>query len=549
MKEIKRVAAYYRVSTEDQAQRGTIEAQRFKCREYSGKQAWEIVEEYEDPGVSGTVPIKDCRQGHRLMDAIQKKRFDALAVVHTDRLTRGKLKEFGEIFGTLEEAQVMLVSIDEGGVVDPTEIVGQFQGFISSRFAKKYRDDQLIKQQDGRYRASREGRYSAGQVNYGMEWDKVNKKWVVNELEYETLKEIRRLVLAGVVSSEIANSFNSDPDKYPPKYANRWTDSKVFNKLQSDFLFTGERAFKVGKEEWRSVKIIDPPLFTKDEVMEVRLLLKRKRRVKPKREGEVKRGRFLLSFIAECGCGEKLYTQDFNPRGKDYTYYRCRHPECKLRIDSKQVDARVWKMYTEIVTNPKALKQAVVDEDFIVNKSRSDLKKLRDSSAKRLEEIAQQLDKLSIVWTKGRLSDEGYEAEVGSLETEQAQVEKDLRRAINSLNEPERRDLVIKRAAEELLQRVERLEALKRINDPDISEEEKEGAYALLKEAMIKGHNKGTPEEVEEAIFAHQKKLLNDLIVAGGRIVVSSEMVVVYGVVKTGDDEFSQDILGQTTFG
>lgn len=165
MKEIKRVAAYYRVSTEDQAQRGTIEAQRFKCREYSGKQAWEIVEEYEDPGVSGTVPIKDCPQGHRLMDAIQKKRFDALAVVHTDRLTRGKLKEFGEIFGTLEEAQVMLVSIDEGGVVDPTEIVGQFQGFISSRFAKKYRDDQLIKQQDGRYRASREGRYSAGQVN------------------------------------------------------------------------------------------------------------------------------------------------------------------------------------------------------------------------------------------------------------------------------------------------------------------------------------------------------------------------------------------------
>lgn len=588
--EIKKVACYYRVSTSDQAQRGTIENQKFKCRTYCDQQGYEIVKEFDDPAVSGTITIRERPNGKLLMQAIDDKAFDALVVVHTDRLTRGKLKEFGEIFGTLEESEICLISIDESGMIDPTEMVGQFSGFISSRFAKKYRDDQLEKQQDGRYRASREGRYAAGQINYGMDTDE--GEWVINEAEVDTLREIRRLVKAGISTTEIARIFNADIDKYPPKYAKHWTDGNVGAKMQSAFLFTGERPFKVEQDKWVNHKIVDPPFFSKDEVMEVRYLLKQKKRGGPRRDKEARQANFLLAGIGKCGdCGGKLYIQDFTPQGKPYTYYRCK--DCSIRLARQKVDEATWEAYAKTVSNPQALKQAVVEEDFITNKTTSDLKALRDSCEKRLEEITEECRRFNYAWTRGRMDEEQYEQLGLEIEKEKLQVEADLRRAVNTLTLPDKRDEAIRRASEDLSQLVESIQLLKKVDEAtgdlpvptkpkdeyldkveemirnlpppepktiDKILETKEGRLIDIlqttklmdeKIAKLRGMSKRFPlgEDAKDAGFKISRKLLDDLVLAGGKITVNHQGVVINGLIKLGEDDFKQEIIGQASFG
>ena len=48
--EIKKVACYYRVSTETQVDRDTIENQKQLLPKWAKEQGWEVVAEFEDPG-------------------------------------------------------------------------------------------------------------------------------------------------------------------------------------------------------------------------------------------------------------------------------------------------------------------------------------------------------------------------------------------------------------------------------------------------------------------------------------------------------------------
>ena len=53
----------------------------------------------------------------------------------------------------------------------------------------------------------------------------------------------------------------------------------------------------------------------------------------------------------------------------------------------------------------------------------------------------------------------------------------------------------------------------------------------------------------ENSAFKLKRKLLDDLKLAGGKIKVSKEGIVIEGVIKVGEDSFNEQILGQTCFG
>ncbi len=78
----KRVALYLRVSTKRQ----TVENQRLVLEEVAERAGWEIVEVYEDNGVSGT---KDSRPAlDSMMADARRRRFNMIAVFALDRLGR-----------------------------------------------------------------------------------------------------------------------------------------------------------------------------------------------------------------------------------------------------------------------------------------------------------------------------------------------------------------------------------------------------------------------------------------------------------------------------
>ena len=86
--EIIRAAIYCRVSTDDQAERRTIDAQVHALRQTVPHWGMEIVGEYLDDGYSGTLALDKRPAGLRLMDDAKAGKIDVVAFLKTDRLAR-----------------------------------------------------------------------------------------------------------------------------------------------------------------------------------------------------------------------------------------------------------------------------------------------------------------------------------------------------------------------------------------------------------------------------------------------------------------------------
>src|SRR5215203_2820330 len=82
------VAIYARVSTEDQAERATIQSQLDFLRRYVDLHSLPVADEYVDDGISGTVPLVNRPEGQRLLIDAEAGRFGAILVYRLDRLGR-----------------------------------------------------------------------------------------------------------------------------------------------------------------------------------------------------------------------------------------------------------------------------------------------------------------------------------------------------------------------------------------------------------------------------------------------------------------------------
>lgn len=89
MNKIERVAAYIRVSTQEQKLHGlSLDAQRAKLTEYAEKNHMRIVEWYEDEGVSGRKLIRKRPQLQRMIQDAENGKFDRIIFIKLDRFFR-----------------------------------------------------------------------------------------------------------------------------------------------------------------------------------------------------------------------------------------------------------------------------------------------------------------------------------------------------------------------------------------------------------------------------------------------------------------------------
>lgn len=103
---MKRIALYFRVSTDDQ----TTEPQRIELREYCARRSWEYVTEYADT-ISGS---KFTRLGlNRLMADVRMHRLDVVVCAKLDRLGRS-LSHMAQIIAELDAHRVALIATSQG---------------------------------------------------------------------------------------------------------------------------------------------------------------------------------------------------------------------------------------------------------------------------------------------------------------------------------------------------------------------------------------------------------------------------------------------------
>lgn len=114
---IERVAAYVRVSTQEQKLHGiSLDAQKAKLTEYAEKNNMRIVEWYVDEGVSGRKLIRKRPELQRMIQDAEKRQFDRIIFIKLDRFFRSVaeyhecMKRIAPIMWTTTEEQYDLTT-------------------------------------------------------------------------------------------------------------------------------------------------------------------------------------------------------------------------------------------------------------------------------------------------------------------------------------------------------------------------------------------------------------------------------------------------------
>jgi site-specific DNA recombinase len=209
---VRRVALYLRVSSDDQAERGTIKTQADEIRRrLAGEEGIVIVGDYADDGVSGTTPLEDRPAGSRLLADARAGLIEEVWVYKLDRLGRD-LIELAIARRTLVGLGIRLVSALEG---EPDDFMFDIQSAVAANERRVF----LRRTAHGMSRAAREGRYTGGIVPFGFRVEGVKQDarlapdetvvWA-DRSAADLVRDIyERLALKGQSCRTIARDFNA----------------------------------------------------------------------------------------------------------------------------------------------------------------------------------------------------------------------------------------------------------------------------------------------------------------------------------------------------
>jgi site-specific DNA recombinase len=161
-------AIYARVSTEDQAERETIQSQLGFLREFVNLHGPPVAGEYVDDGISGTVPLAERPEGQRLAIDAEVGRFGVVLVYRIDRLGRS-LRSLLNAHDTLSDCSVAIRSATE--CFDTSSPIGSFLFQLLASLAELEKSTISERTSRGRDRVNAHGKWTCGPIPYGYDLD------------------------------------------------------------------------------------------------------------------------------------------------------------------------------------------------------------------------------------------------------------------------------------------------------------------------------------------------------------------------------------------
>lgn len=158
------VAIYCRVSTEDQADRGTIESQIEFAAKYCDLHNYNIVEWYKEDGVSGKYHLGERPEGKRLLEDAKNKKFESVFVYKLNRIGRVARIILNSVYD-IESYGISVKSMTEP--FDTSNPAGRFMLTMLAGVADYDRETILQNTWLGSNRCARQGQWLGGIVPYG----------------------------------------------------------------------------------------------------------------------------------------------------------------------------------------------------------------------------------------------------------------------------------------------------------------------------------------------------------------------------------------------
>jgi len=187
-----KVAAYLRVSTDEQAEQGiSIPAQQSRLTAYCQSQGWEIFDFYIDDGYSGKDLERPAMQ-RLLLDAGAKK-FDAVLVLKLDRLSRRQKDVLHILEDIFEPNGIGFKSVTE--TFDTTTPFGKAAIGMMAVFAQLERETIVERVRIAKKESARQGRFMGGIAPYGYRYNFTNKILEIDEMQAAIVRRIYALYL------------------------------------------------------------------------------------------------------------------------------------------------------------------------------------------------------------------------------------------------------------------------------------------------------------------------------------------------------------------
>lgn len=422
MSDVKRVAIYTRVSTQEQSQEGySLGEQEERLRMYSKAHGWAVYRVYTDPGYSGAKLdrpaiqelVRDCGSGA----------FDAVLIYKLDRLSRSQKDTLHLIEDVFTPAGIGLISMNEN--FDTKSAFGRAMIGVLSVFAQLERDQIAERTYMGREARAKEGYYSGGSLSpIGYDYVAGSNILRINEDEAAQVRLIYDLYLHGLDGHEMSYTAIRQymHERYRTRYGS-YTHTSTISRMLQDATYCGMISWGGSYYPGKHEAIIDRETWDA-----VQAKIKRS----PTNYAENFKGTHLLTGLVRCGICGKAYQVH-------HSRVHRRRADGSMRLGAVSIRyvcaSRRSGACSNVAYKADQLEEAVIaevrklrlDPDLVYRASApSHDNRKREAALKRIEAIHSQQSRLIDLYQVGSVDVDEVRKRSDALREEEAALQRDL---------------------------------------------------------------------------------------------------------------------------
>ena len=404
-----RVAAYTRVSTDEQASKGTsLPSQSERIAALCIARGWLQVAEFVDPGVSGTLARRPGLDA--LIEAAQAGRFDVVVVFAIDRLAR-KQSLVLSLIDRLRDFDVGFASVSES--FDTSSPSGQAMLGMLSTFAQFEHSTIADRMKRGKQRRAEAGIWAQGKTPFGYAYDLNTKAVTIDVSEAKVVRRIFSLYTGSTKGGKAIASILNRDGVAPRGEARAWYGTAVFEVLRNS-AYRGQGTLGVAV----------PPLVSEGVWKEA------ERRRGTNRHIRTTKQEWLLQARVKCAEHNYLLAARYSHGRR---FYECPGrlrstaivgDLCTLqRFKAGELEAAVIDHLANVLRDPKKAKEVAKVALGWLRKERDALLEAVQPPAERMERVIAALERLGDDYVEGLLPKEKLISRRDDLEREKALLE------------------------------------------------------------------------------------------------------------------------------
>ncbi len=392
-RKIERVAAYIRVSTQEQKLHGiSLDAQKEKLQEYAERHNLKIVEWYMDEGVSGRKLIRRRPELQRMIRDAEKGKFDRIIFIKLDRFFRS-VAEYHECMKRIEP--ILWTATEEK--YDLTTANGR--AFVNMKLTiAELEADQTGERIDlvNEYKV-KTGQPLSGSVPFCLTIVQIGdrKRIVKNPETAEIMEDLLQHIWTHQSKSKTVKYINS-------KYGMDMGQPSLTKLLKNTMLYGEYR----GNPNYLTE---ENRYMTKEDFDKLQNMLSRQ-----VKDNSTKHD-YIFSGLIKCPeCGKVLKGTMFTRKNPNGTRYR--HHKYRCQKHSSRGTCSYNKVVNEVTIEKLMLEniESILEDAKI--KSAEIVESIPENNAMEIKELQAELDRLNYSWQKGRIKDvEKYDREYDEL--------------------------------------------------------------------------------------------------------------------------------------